>query len=113
MQLLKKIWKDWQWAIALVALLYGIFLFYYNSTTSTPTRIKNCEERIAMREMIEHKSADLLERLERFCAAASGLTLMEMGEVADMLKDLSEVEKNLAKAHHYENECPRYEEKKY
>ena len=38
---------------------------------------------------------------------------MEMGEVADMLKDLSEVEKNLAKAHHYENECPRYEDKKY
>lgn len=71
------------------------------------------EERIAMRGMIEHKSADLLERLERFCAAASGLTLMEMGEVADMLKDLSEVEKNLAKAHHYENECPRYEDKKY
>ena len=47
MQLLKKIWQDWQWAIALVALLYGIFLFYYQSTTSTPTRIKNCEERIA------------------------------------------------------------------
>ena len=47
MKPLKKIWQDWQWAIALVALLYGIFLFYYNSTTSTPTRIKNCEERIA------------------------------------------------------------------
>ena len=30
-----------------------------------------------------------------------------------LLKDLSEVEKNLAKAHHYETECPRYEDKKY
>lgn len=71
------------------------------------------EERIAMRGKIEHKSADLLERLERFCTAASGLTLMEMGEVADMLKDLSEIEKNLAKAHHYESDSPRYEDKKF
>ena len=46
MQGLKKIWKDYQWVLALVALLYGIFLFYYNSTTATPARIKNCEERI-------------------------------------------------------------------
>ena len=29
------------------------------------------------------------------------------------LDNPSEVEKNLAKAHHYESECPRYEEKKY
>ena len=46
MQGIKKIWKDWQWVLALVALLYGIFLFYYQSTTATPARIKNCEERI-------------------------------------------------------------------
>lgn len=46
MQGIKKFWKDWQWVLALVALLYGIFLFYYNSTTATPARIKNCEERI-------------------------------------------------------------------
>jgi hypothetical protein len=43
---LKKIWKEYQWVLALVALLYGIFLFYYQSTTATPARIKNCEERI-------------------------------------------------------------------
>lgn len=46
MQGLKKFWKEYQWVLALVALLYGIFLFYYNSTTATPARIKNCEERI-------------------------------------------------------------------
>lgn len=48
MQGLKKFWSDYQWVLALVALLYGIFLFYYNSTTATPARIKNCEERIAV-----------------------------------------------------------------
>lgn len=48
MQGLKKIWKEYQWVLALVALLYGIFLFYYNSTTATPARIKNCEEKITV-----------------------------------------------------------------
>lgn len=71
------------------------------------------EERMAMRDMVEHKSIDLMARLERFCSENAGLTLSQMGEVADMLKDISEVEKNLAKAHHYETERPRYEEKKY
>lgn len=46
MQGLKKIWKEYQWVLALVALLYGIFLFYYNSTQATPAKIKACEERI-------------------------------------------------------------------
>lgn len=46
MQGLKKFWSDYQWVLALGALLYGIFLFYYQSTTATPARIKNCEERI-------------------------------------------------------------------
>lgn len=46
MQGLKKFWSDYQWVLALVALLYGIFLFYYNSTQATPAKIKACEERI-------------------------------------------------------------------
>ena len=71
------------------------------------------EERIAIREKIAWKSADLLERLERFCSEASGLTLMQMGEVSDILKDLSEVEKNMAKIHHLESERPVHDEKKY
>lgn len=71
------------------------------------------EERKVMRDMIEHKSADLLERLERFCAESSGLTLMQIGEVSDILKDLSEVEKNMAKVRHLESERPVHDEKKY
>ena len=44
MQGLKQFWQNWQWALALVALLYSIFLFYYQSTTSTPKRLAKCEE---------------------------------------------------------------------
>lgn len=44
MQGLKQFWQNWQWALALVALLYGIFLFYYQSSTSTPARLDKCEE---------------------------------------------------------------------
>ena len=61
MQGLKKIWKDYQWVLALVALLYGIFLFYYQSTTATPARLTHCEEHLA-----EHiKQSDLrFEKIE-------------------------------------------------
>ena len=44
MQGLKQFWQNWQWVLALVALLYSIFLFYYQSTTSTPARLNKCEE---------------------------------------------------------------------
>ena len=56
MQGLKKFWNNWQWVLALCALLYGIFLFYYNSTTATPARITECEEHLAKheRESKEH-----------------------------------------------------------
>lgn len=47
MQGLKQFWQNWQWVLALVALLYGIFLFYYQSTTSTPARLDKCEEFMA------------------------------------------------------------------
>ena len=49
-QQLKTFWQNWQWVIALVALLYGIFLFYYNSTQSYPAKIRALEE-----QFIEHK----------------------------------------------------------
>jgi hypothetical protein len=47
---LKRFWSNYQWVIALVALLYGIFLFYYNSTTATPARIAECEKHLAIHE---------------------------------------------------------------
>lgn len=49
-QQLKKVWTNYQWVLALAALLYGIFLFYYNSTTATPARIESLE-----RQFAEHK----------------------------------------------------------
>lgn len=61
MQGLKKFWSDYQWVLALVALLYGIFLFYYQSTTSTPARIEAVE-----RQFAEHiaKSEERFVRIE-------------------------------------------------
>lgn len=50
MQGLKHFWQNYQWVLALVALLYGIFLFYYNSTQATPAKIRALEERF-----VEHK----------------------------------------------------------
>lgn len=46
MQGLKKFWNNWQWALTLVALLYAIFLFYYQSTISTPARLDKCEAKL-------------------------------------------------------------------
>lgn len=46
----KRFWNNWQWLLALIALLYGIFLFYYNSTNTTPARITECEQHLARHE---------------------------------------------------------------
>lgn len=43
MQGLKKFWQNWQWVLTLGALLYGIFLFYYQTSTATPARLAECE----------------------------------------------------------------------
>lgn len=70
-------------------------------------------ENRATKIMLKNMPVFLAEELIALYKIKTPYKLMEMGEVADMLKDLSEVEKNLAKAHHYETECPRYEDKKY
>ena len=44
---LKHFWNNYQWVIALVALLYGIFLFYYNSTQATPARVAALEQKFS------------------------------------------------------------------
>lgn len=46
MRQLKAFWHNYQWVLALVALLYGIFLFYYNSTQSIPARIEAVERQV-------------------------------------------------------------------
>ena len=75
MQGLKSIWKEYQWVLALVALLYGIFLFYYNSTTATPARIKNCEERITAH--ITESDARLKKIEEDYSDVKLSLTRLE------------------------------------
>lgn len=69
------------------------------------------EEKISRREKIYHKSAALMERLEKACAEPMGWP--EMMDAADILVDLSRVEKNMAKVHYYESEHPVHNEKKY
>lgn len=69
------------------------------------------EEKIARREKIYHKAATLMERLEKACAEPMGWS--EMMDAADILVDLSRVEKNMAKVHYYEGERPHHDEKKY
>ena len=71
------------------------------------------EERIEIRGKLEWKIHDLFERLERFCAETSGLTLAQIGVVSDVIKDMTEAEKNLAKVHHLESDHPVHDEKKY
>ena len=60
MQGLKRFWQNWQWVLALGALLYGIFLFYYQSTTATPARLTKCERFI---EESQKLHTDILARL--------------------------------------------------
>lgn len=62
MQGLKKIWQNWQWVLALVALLYSIFLFYYNSTNTTPARITECEQHLARHEQESKEHFAQLDR---------------------------------------------------
>ena len=69
------------------------------------------EEKVACRDAIHPEGKMLMERLKKVVSEPIGLA--EMMDVADILKDLSYVEKNIAKAHYYESERPHYEDKKY
>lgn len=83
MQGLKKFWDNWQWALALVALLYAIFLFYYQSTTSTPARLTACEKHLA-----EH----VAKSEERFYKIESNQHNIDiaLAELKVMLKDAND-----------------------
>jgi YbbR domain-containing protein len=56
MNSIKKIFKDWQWVLSLIVLLYGIFLFYYQSSVSIPDSIQDCQHRldVHLAESTEH-----------------------------------------------------------
>lgn len=71
------------------------------------------EERTMFRTKLEHKAKSLMDRLEKACADSTPITWQEMMWAADIMKDLSSVEKNLAKTHYYENEHPQHDDKKY
>lgn len=45
-QQLKAFWNNWQWVLALIALLYSVFLFYHQSTTSIPARMDALEHKV-------------------------------------------------------------------
>lgn len=61
----KRFWNNWQWLLALIALLYAIFLFYYNSATTTPARITECEQHLARHEQ---ESKEHFARLDKSVA---------------------------------------------
>ena len=42
----------------------------------------------------------MMDKLEKVSRAKDSMTISEMGEIADIMKDLSVVEKSIAKAHH-------------
>jgi hypothetical protein len=72
--------------LALVALLYGIFLFYYNSTQATPAKIASLE-----RQFTEHK-ADSDRRISKIESDYNDfkLTLTELNAKMDIsLQDLA------------------------
>lgn len=86
MQGLKQFWHNYQWVLALVALLYGIFLFYYNSTQATPAKIASLE-----RQFAEHK-ADSERRISKIESDYNDvkLTLTELNAKMDIsLQDLA------------------------
>jgi ABC-type glucose/galactose transport system permease subunit len=85
-QQLKAFWNNWQWVLALVALLYGIFLFYYNSTQATPAKIASLE-----RQFSEHKM-DSERRISKIESDYNDfkLTLTELNAKMDIsLQDLA------------------------
>lgn len=71
------------------------------------------EERTMFRNKLEHKAKSLMDKLEKACAENTPITWQEMMWASDIMKDLSSVEKNLAKVHHLESEHPVHDEKKY
>ena len=58
------------------------------------------EERMKLYDDFHSGTRMMMDRLEKIARDGGAMTLSELGELADMMKDLSCVEKNIAKAHH-------------
>ena len=58
------------------------------------------EERMKLYSDFHSGVRMMMDKLEKIARADVAMTLSEMGELADIMKDLSCVEKNIAKAHH-------------
>lgn len=43
---LKTFWNNWNWLLPVVALALSAFTWYYKTSTETPARIANCEEKL-------------------------------------------------------------------
>lgn len=62
MQLIKRIWNNWQWVLPVVALLFSAFTYYYKTSTEIPAKIQYCEQRIARHEQESKEHFDKLDK---------------------------------------------------
>jgi hypothetical protein len=46
----------------------------------------------------------MMDKIEKIAKEKSAWSLVEMGELSDIMKDLATTEKSIAKAHHYYSE---------
>lgn len=60
----------------------------------------NTEERAKLYDDFHSGVRMMMDKLEKIARGESAMTMAEMGGLADIMKDLSYVEKNIAKAHH-------------
>lgn len=64
------------------------------------------EERLKLHDDLRKGSQMLVERMEEMARKQTSYSWSELMYMADMIKDLSESEKNLAKACHYSKDIP-------
>lgn len=58
------------------------------------------EERMKLYDDFHSGVRMMMDKLEKVARADVAMTLSEMGEIADIMKDLAMTEKGIAKAHH-------------
>lgn len=71
------------------------------------------EEKHQLYTRIHNKTCSLMSNIEKFLEENDKLSVDEMMFMADMLKDISEVEKNIAKANHFYKNMTDVTNKKY